>query len=102
MASFGERLRAARKERGLSGPELAEQIGVSAQVVSEWERGRYMPGADKLPVLASGRALFRKWKPRGKKVLLEPLNPDWEPESMLLAGLDVRGVMTEHTRPRRG
>lgn len=201
--TFGERLRFARKNQDMTGPELARRLSVSAQTLSEWERDKYLPTADKLPVLAAavsvtidwlltgreqvdaevglqragklvpkvsaqeihtftgaardgaremvpahfpcgprsfqwtiidrsngpaidlgdsviidpdgapepgdmvlvivdGKPLFRKWKPRGKRVLLEPLNQDWEADNVPLAAVTMKGVMTEHTRPRRG
>lgn len=49
---FGTRLRQARKKSGLSGPQLAKLLGVSAQTVSEWERGKYFPEADRLAIIA--------------------------------------------------
>ena len=36
---FGQRLTAARKEKGISQEALAESLGVSRQVVSKWETG---------------------------------------------------------------
>lgn len=42
---FGQRLRAFRKDVGLTQKELAVKIGVSAQVISNWERG-YTTGVD--------------------------------------------------------
>lgn len=42
---FGQRLRACRKDVGLTQKELAVKIGVSAQVISNWERG-YTTGVD--------------------------------------------------------
>lgn len=36
---FGNRLAEMRKEKGYSQEELAEQLGVSRQAVSKWERG---------------------------------------------------------------
>lgn len=50
--TFGERLRKARKDAGHSGPVLAKHLKVSAQTVSEWERDKYLPTADKLVTIA--------------------------------------------------
>ena len=40
---FSERVKALRRESKLSQAELAEQIGVSQQCISEWERGKTDP-----------------------------------------------------------
>lgn len=40
---MNERLRAARRERGLSQEELARAVGVSRQTVNMIERGDYNP-----------------------------------------------------------
>ena len=36
---FGERLKNLRKEKGLSQPQLAKEIGVSKGMISFWENG---------------------------------------------------------------
>ena len=40
---LSERVKALRRESKLSQAELAEQIGVSQQCISEWERGKTEP-----------------------------------------------------------
>ncbi|MBR2984640.1 MAG: helix-turn-helix transcriptional regulator [Clostridia bacterium] len=40
---FSERVKALRRESKLSQAELADQIGVSQQCISEWERGKTEP-----------------------------------------------------------
>ena len=68
----GERIRAARKLKGMSQEQLGEKLGTSFQAVSSWENGKYVPDSDHLPVLAkeldlSLDALFEEkekhWKP---------------------------------------
>ena len=49
---FSHQLLQARKRRGLSQLELAEQIGVSRQAVSKWETGEAAPDLGKLLALA--------------------------------------------------
>ena len=39
-ADIGTRIRAARRDRGLTQDELAEQVGVSRSAVAQWETGR--------------------------------------------------------------
>lgn len=58
---FGTRLRQARKKIGLSGPQLARALGVSAQTVSEWERGKYFPEADRLAAIARAVSVRVDW-----------------------------------------
>ena len=43
MEDFGERLKRLRTENHISQEELAEKLGVSAQAVSKWERGKSTP-----------------------------------------------------------
>lgn len=45
-------LKGLRVKAGLSQSALAERIGVTAQAVSKWERGRSMPDANMLPIIA--------------------------------------------------
>ncbi|MBQ2896589.1 MAG: helix-turn-helix transcriptional regulator [Oscillospiraceae bacterium] len=45
---FSEKLKAARKARGLSQEELAELLAVSRQAVSKWEQGESYPEVEKL------------------------------------------------------
>ena len=53
-----ERIAALRAELGLTQTEMAEELGVRQQTVSEWETGRYLPrgaSARMLRHLAEGR-----------------------------------------------
>ena len=49
---LGNRLAELRKQHGLSQEELADQLGVSRQAVSKWERGEASPDTDNLIELA--------------------------------------------------
>lgn len=48
MNLLGEKIRQLREERGLSQEELAEQLDISRQTVSNWENDRATPDAYKL------------------------------------------------------
>ena len=49
---IGERIKAARKVKGLSQEDLGDLLGVSFQAVSSWETGKFIPDSDHLPALA--------------------------------------------------
>ena len=48
----GERIMKARKNRNLTQEKLAENLGVSPQAVSSWERDEYLPDTKNLTALA--------------------------------------------------
>ncbi len=52
-ATFAEELRAARRARGWTQAELAEQVGIAIEVCGRLERGRTLPRADTLVRLAA-------------------------------------------------
>ena len=49
---FGENIRNMRKAKGLTQEEFANDIGVSFQTVSKWERGETYPDITMLPIIA--------------------------------------------------
>ncbi len=53
MQEIGARIAEARRTRGLTQYELAEQMGISFQAVSGWERGVSMPDIARLPELCA-------------------------------------------------
>ncbi|NBD25549.1 helix-turn-helix domain-containing protein [Paenibacillus glycinis] len=48
---FRHRLRQRRKEFNLTQAELAESAGLSAQMISNWERGYTQPNKDEIMIL---------------------------------------------------
>ena len=46
--SFADRLKEARRSRGLSQEELAAQLDVTRQAVGKWEQGLSYPEVEKL------------------------------------------------------
>ena len=52
MKQVGKRIVAFRKAKNMTQTELADQMNVSFQAVSNWERGNSMPDISKLPQLA--------------------------------------------------
>ena len=52
MHRIGQTIAALRRERNMTQMQLADEMGVSFQAVSNWERGQSMPDISKLPELA--------------------------------------------------
>lgn len=52
MNSFGKRLNAVLKEKGLSQVQLAEMTGIKQGTISNWINNRYLPKIDKQIILA--------------------------------------------------
>lgn len=50
--SIGERIKVIRAVNGLTGQELAKQLGVSKSTISLWERGKTKPKKKFIPKLA--------------------------------------------------
>ena len=46
-----ERIRALRQHMGLTQVEMAEELGIRQQTVSEWETGQYEPRGTSVTVL---------------------------------------------------
>ncbi len=53
MREIGKKIAERRKAMDMTQTELADEIGVSFQAVSNWERGQSMPDIAKLPELAA-------------------------------------------------
>ncbi len=52
MSKIGKKICSLRKEHNMTQVELADQLGISYQAVSNWERSNSMPDIGKLPELA--------------------------------------------------
>ena len=50
--TFGEKLQSLRQKAGMSQDMLAEQLNVSRQAVSRWERDETMPETEKVVLIA--------------------------------------------------
>ena len=51
--SIGNKIKALRRERGITQEQLAESIGISFQAVSKWENDISLPDITLVPALAS-------------------------------------------------
>ena len=65
---FGHRLRAARKNKGLSGYKLAMMLDVESPNITHWENGRNYPGIDKLIRLSEMLGVSIDWLLMGQEV----------------------------------
>ena len=50
--TFGEKLKDARKESGLSQGQLAEKMSVSRSAIAKWENDKGMPDVNNLKAIA--------------------------------------------------
>ncbi|MDV6269470.1 MULTISPECIES: TetR family transcriptional regulator [Rhodococcus] len=69
---LGARMRAARIERKVGLRQLAQQIGMSASSLSEFENGKSLPGAERLEALAKALGVELDLRPP------EPTGPRFE------------------------
>ncbi len=63
-----EQVRALRQHLGMSQQELAQELNVRQQTVSEWETSQYQPrgASERLLSLVAERAAFRYGEPDGE------------------------------------
>lgn len=61
MATFGDRVAAAREARGLSQRDLAHQLGIRADTLRGWEEDRTEPRSNRLQMLAGLLNVSIRW-----------------------------------------
>jgi len=49
---IGERIRILRKEKNMTQPQLAKQVGVANSVISNWENSLNIPRSDYVVIMA--------------------------------------------------
>ena len=59
MESIGRRIAELRKKANMTQMELADNMGITFQSISNWERGNTMPDISKLPELAGTERLIK-------------------------------------------
>lgn len=64
----GQRLRQARKVRGLTQHQVALAVGSQAFEVSRWEKDRHRPTDEKMEALADTLGVTRLWLEFGDQV----------------------------------
>ncbi|WP_316013079.1 helix-turn-helix transcriptional regulator [Roseobacter sp. HKCCA0434] len=97
IATFGDRLAAAREALGMTQNELARRLGVKPATIVNWEDDRAEPRANRLSMLAGILGVTLKWlisgQGEGPGVETEPLDAD---ALALLA--ELRRIRTEQAR----
>jgi transcriptional regulator with XRE-family HTH domain len=58
---FGERIRAVRKKKGLTQPDMAEKLGLKPGYISQMEAGQRMPGTEILTSLMKDLHVNINW-----------------------------------------
>ena len=84
MQEIGKRILNLRKDRNMTQMNLADQLGISYQAVSSWERGNSMPDIAKIPELAELFQVSIDELIGASKVVNAVLNSDaaqWKDES---------------------
>jgi transcriptional regulator with XRE-family HTH domain len=64
----GERIEAARLDRGLTRARLAENVGVRVTQVADWEAGRSTPSTDRLVLVAKALSVPPSWLRFGDRI----------------------------------
>jgi transcriptional regulator with XRE-family HTH domain len=107
--SFGERLRKAREDKGLSQSELADKAGFQPSAIAHFESGRRSPSFDNLRRIADALALTidfllgRETEPRSAGPVAEQLFRDFarmtakDQETVA----DIAKLLAEKDRKRR-
>lgn len=101
--SIGPLIKEARKSAGLTQEALAEKIGVSTQVLKDYEGGRKKPGRDRLPALAAatGRPVgffFAEDEGAEQATVTADIRPDLTTEQRLLTMLERQQDIVEKQR----
>lgn len=86
---FGNRLRDARNDAGLTGEKLGELLGVSKQTIAHWEANRYEPKLMYLARLCDVLDVSADWLLTGKSV--EHLSPAAVKQGRFYDALSVDG-----------
>ena len=98
---MAKRLADRRRAAGLSQESLAEQLGVSRQAVSKWERSESSPDTDNLIALAQlygvslDDLLYREVKETGSDETAEPAADFTEAEEVVVEAVPIDGAAAE-------
>ena len=97
MATFGDRLAAAREEQGLDQAQLARRLGIRLTTLAGWEEDRAEPRANKLQMLAGLLGVSITWLLSGQGEGPSPAGEGPEADLMELLA-ELRRVRVEQAR----
>lgn len=89
MATFGDRLAAARENAQMTRTQLAKRLGVKAKTIEGWENDTSEPRANRLSMLAGLLGVSIMWLINGEGEGID--NPEMETD----ANSDLASILTE-------
>ncbi|WP_417821287.1 helix-turn-helix domain-containing protein [Terasakiella sp.] len=99
MKTIAERIKHARKQKGLSQTELGIACGVSKEAVYKWEKGKGYPSSGKYTTIANTLGISAEWLISGEETSKIDLIEDsvqilgkLTPENKRLANRLLQGV----------
>jgi transcriptional regulator with XRE-family HTH domain len=90
VATFGDRLTAAREAAGMDQATMAERVGVELQTLQNWEDDLAEPRANRLQMMAGILGVSITWLLSGEGEGVESPAPDSDE-----ADVDAKAVLTE-------
>lgn len=100
VATFGDRLAAAREQAGLTVADISKRLGVKKSTMTAWEDDLNEPRANKLQMLSGILGVSMRWLLTGEGSAEEALNQnpvDFETASLLNEIRDIRVQMLAAT-----
>lgn len=101
-ATFGDRVAAARTDRGMDQKALARHLGVAVKTVDGWENDVSEPRANKLQMLAGVLDVSIPWLLTGEGHSFEPVDPGSADVAELLVELRTLRAEMLNTASRLG
>ena len=102
MATFGDRVSAAREARGLDQKTLARHLGVAAKTVEGWENDVSEPRANKLQMLSGVLNVSIPWLLMGEGETFELDEASTQDHAEMMAELRALRVKMLNTSERLG
>ncbi|MFQ5622926.1 MAG: multiprotein-bridging factor 1 family protein [Paracoccaceae bacterium] len=96
VATFGDRVAAARERLGLSQERLARKLGVKTKSLQSWEEDRSEPRANKLQMLAGVLNVSIIWLMSGEGGDLEPALDTGEGADLRECLGELRSIRNEY------
>ena len=94
IATFGDRLAAAREAQGLSQEEFSQRIGVKLKTVLHWEEDAKEPRANRLQMIAGMLGVSIMWLLTGEGPGVAPPGANGNDDLPRLLG-DLRGLRSD-------